>query len=82
MKQTYGIQAVNEILDYLLIGGNVDWRLYAIKHGIIKQSTKTLRKGGYVNYNKSTFVNFFNGRNQQVFSLNYNDAQLAEFRNN
>jgi hypothetical protein len=83
MKTTYGIQAVNEMLDYLMIGGDVDWRLYGIKHGIIKQSTKVLNQRAYKNsYTGSMTVYLTNGRNQYVFTLNYTDAQLEEFRNN
>jgi hypothetical protein len=83
MKLKYGAQAVNELLDYVLIGGNVDWRLYGIKHGIIKQSTKVLNQRAYKQgYFGKTTIYLTNGRNQYVFTLHYDDAQLREFRNN
>lgn len=82
MKETYGIQAVNEFLDYELIGGNVDWRLFAIKHGIIKQSTKTLTHHSYIGYDKKRHITLNNGRNQYILTLRFNDEELAQFRNN
>jgi hypothetical protein len=81
MKTTYGIQAVNELLDYVLIGGSVDWRLFAIKHGIIKQSTKTVRKSSNSNrYTNTECFYLINGRNQYVFQLHYTNEQLEAFR--
>lgn len=53
--ETYGAQTIDELLDLVFIPEKVDnarWRHFLIKHGIIKQSTKTIR--AYLTHSRHT----------------------------
>lgn len=96
-NQAYGTRATEELLDYILIGHNPDWRFYAIKHGIIKQSTKTLRANHYKEIVKNKWINgayqpiepytkytayFRNGRGSYVITLHFTEKEISEWKLN
>lgn len=48
--QKYGAQTISELLDMVIIQQNIsndDWRMFLVRNGIIKDSTKIIR--GYMN---------------------------------
>lgn len=86
IKEEYGSQCVNELLDIALITKGKDmydggWRMLALRYGIVKQTTKTVRGNHYYNsYSNTHRIWMLNGRGIMVFNLEFNTQQLEAYR--
>jgi hypothetical protein len=87
-KTQYGTHAVAEMLDVVYITTlnkmtEADWRMYCVRHGIIKQTTKTVRRNypyGYYAYDKTWKIALRNGASRQVLYLEFTNDDVEAYR--
>ena len=87
-KEKYGSQCVNELLDtvYITKLENVkhgDWRMFCVRHGIIKQTTKTVNRYypyGYYEYDQKWKIMLRNGASRTVLYLEFTNADVEAYR--
>jgi hypothetical protein len=75
----YGKQATDELIDQLLIQGKLNHaRMFCIRYGIIKATTKICREYYYKGYGSHTFF-CINGRNEEVLRVHFNNNSLNQY---
>lgn len=79
----YGTQATEELLDIALIKQfnytNNDWRMFCIRHGIIKQSTKIIQiRCAYRNSGGEYNITLANGRGEWVLYVLFHTGNLRD----
>lgn len=84
-NQTYGKRATEELLDILLIKqykmNMGDWRMFCLRHNIIKKTTLTVidrYPTKYQEYNQTHYVTLKNGRGVDVLRLQFPHQQIQE----
>lgn len=78
--EEHGIKLIEDLFDLLLISKtheSEDWRAFALRHDLIKQTTKTVRSS-IAKYEGNYHVILRNGRNERVFSAFIDSEQFTK----
>lgn len=84
--EKYGNQATEELLGIALIKNfkltSSDWRMFCIRHSIIKQSTKIIQiRSAYKTTYGTYDIILANGRGEWILNISFHTGHIREWQN-